>query len=188
MICSRLSADMSRDEDADFPLPPAVVVAGTKAGGEGPDGDVELPFPPLFPREEDPAEEEEEEEEEDFMAAAAVARLERFWNADGNGFCGCATELSGFSGFGLLKFAASPASPMGLFGPAEEDRAGALSSERLKGCDVSGGGVSGLLGGVSSRGTPKGILDAGLGGLMVIFFMFFVHRAQYQTRRGSLTS
>lgn len=130
IICSRLSADISRDEDADFPLPPAVLT-GTSVGGDGPEelDDEELPFPPLFPRE-DPA----EEEEPDFMAVAAAARLERFWNAvEGSGFCGCAVEPIGFSGFGLLKFAARPASPMGLFGPAEEDSAGTFSSERLNG-------------------------------------------------------
>lgn len=130
IICSRLSADISRDEDADFPLPPAVLT-GTSVGGDGPEelDDEELPFPPLFPLE-DPA----VEEEPDFMAVAAAARLERFWNAvEGSGFCGCAVEPIGFSGFGLLKFAARPASPMGLFGPAEEDSAGTFSSERLNG-------------------------------------------------------
>lgn len=128
IICSRLSADISRDEDADFPLPPAVLT-GTSAGGDGPEelDDEELPLPPLLPLE-DPA-----VEEPDFKAVAAAARLERFWNAVGSGFCGCTVEPIGFSGFGLLRFAARPASPMGLFGPAEEDSAGTFSSARLNG-------------------------------------------------------
>lgn len=191
------------DDDVDFPLPPPPLVAGTSVGGDGPEpDDAGLPFPPPLPPFELP-DEEEDEEELDLMATAAEARLERFWNVAVRGFWGSVGGQVGFKGFGLLRLAARPANPMGLFGPAEEDNAGTLSSERLKGWEVSGGGVSGLLGGVSSRGTPNGALDGGLGGLMAmtnfavrragefpltIFFMFFVHRAQYHTRRGSLTS
>lgn len=191
------------DEDVDLPLPPPPLAAGASVGGDGPEPvDAGLPFPPLPPLEL-PEEDEEEEEELDLMATAADARLERFWNVAARGFPGSTGGQVGFRGFGLLRFAARPAKPMGLFGPAEDDNAGTLSSERLKGWEVSGGGVSGLLGGVSSRGTPNGALEGGLGGLMAmtnfavrragefpltIFFMFFVHRAQYQTRRGSLTS
>uniref|UniRef100_A0A6B0V0H2 Uncharacterized protein n=1 Tax=Ixodes ricinus TaxID=34613 RepID=A0A6B0V0H2_IXORI len=165
-ICSRFSADMSDDEDAGFPLPPP---------GDGTFGVVAAAAepPPLLPLPgrsgatgvgaAGPA------------LTAAPARLER-------------PARGGLRGLGLLKLAASPARPMGLLGPPAEDRAGTFSSERLKGCEVSGGGVSALMGGVSSRGTPNATLEAGLGGLMAIFFMFLVQWAQYQTSRGSLTS
>lgn len=118
------------DDDVDLPLPPPPV-AGASVGGDGPVAEG-LPFPPLPPLEL-PEEDEEEEEELDLTATAAEARLERFWNVAARGFWDSVGGQVGFRGFGLLRFAARPAKPMGLFGPADEDSAGTLSSERLKG-------------------------------------------------------
>lgn len=128
--------------------------------------------------------------------AAAMARLESPEKDDGTDLVAFeaeeeedeADDKGGLRGFGLLRLAASPARPMGLFGPPPEDSAGTLSSERLNGCDARGGGVSGLVGGVSSRETPNTGFEAGFAGFVAIFFIFFVHLAQYHTKRGSLTS
>lgn len=117
IICSRLSADMSEDDDdAGFPLPPAALLPPGSCDSAA---DVEAvpPFPFPFPDlggvdGELPA------------FAAAAARLESPWNAgEGSNLGGWPTPR-GLRGLGLLRLAARPASPMGLFGPPADDRAG----------------------------------------------------------------